>query len=138
MTTHTTMERSPRSTVAVAGALVALLGTLVFGSGAPVAFAHGGPGKLAVTAAVRAGDSVTYTLSVTFVKDGHGANEASITATLRDPANRIVGAPRRAKKVKDGLYAAAITVPKGAWTVRFASLRPPASLVVKGDDKTGT
>jgi hypothetical protein len=99
--------------------------------------AHGGKGKIGVSSAKRTADKLTYRLSVTFLKDGHGANEATLTATMRNARQQNIGAPVKAKKVADGVYEVTVTAPKGPWTLRLASLRPPASLEVKGDDQTG-
>lgn len=90
---------------------------------------HEGAGAIEVVRSDAAGDlTVRYRLRVTFVDDGHGAPEATVTATVLDATGpRTPVAFARAEE--DGVYEGTVTYPApGPWTVRFTSIRPTGSI----------
>lgn len=90
--------------------------------------AHEGPGSIEVLAADPAEPlTLRYRVKVISVNDGHPAPEATVTATVVDEASPQTPVPMA--KVDDGIYEATVSFPRdGQWTVRFASLRPTATL----------
>ena len=106
--------------------LALLLTTLAL---APPAAAHEGEGAIDVIRSEPAGGlALRYELKVSFVADGHGAPDATVTATVVDPAGARTPVPFT-KVREDGTYEGTVTVPApGTWTVRFTALRPTATL----------
>ncbi len=96
---------------------------------APATAAHEGEGTIEVVAATPEGDlSVRYQLRVTFVADGHGAPDATVTATVVDPAGARTPVAFT-KGTEDGIYEGTGTYPAaGTWATRFTSLRPTSTL----------
>jgi hypothetical protein len=109
--------------------LTALVAGFVLSGGS--ASGHEGEGRLEVVATEPAGDlTVRYRVRSVFVADGHGAPEATVTATVIDPQS-----PRTpvalSRSGEDGIYEGTVTFPAaGAWKVRFTSLRPTATLEI--------
>lgn len=100
----------------------------VAGATGPIG-AHEGDGRLEVlTAEPREGGTVAYRVRSVFIADGHPAPEATVTATVVDPADPQV--PQTlTKDAEDGVYEGVVRFPRaGTWTVRFTSLRPTATL----------
>jgi hypothetical protein len=96
---------------------------------APPSSAHEGQGTIEVSSSMPAGDfTLRYQLQVTYVADGHGSPDATVTATVVDPSGARTPVPFT-KGGEDGIYEGAVTYPAaGNWTVRFTSLRPTATL----------
>ena len=109
-------------------ALTTLLLTSVLVA-APPSSAHEGQGTIEVSSSTPAGDfTLRYQLKVTYVTDGHGSPDATVTATVVDPSGARTPVPFT-KGGEDGIYEGAVTYPAaGNWTVRFTSLRPTATL----------
>lgn len=95
----------------------------------PAAVAHDGDGRIEVISAEpRADGAIAYRLRVVFIADGHGAPEATVTATVVDPANPQAPQPLT-KSAEDGIYEGDVRFPRpGPWTIRFTTLRPTATL----------
>lgn len=111
-----------RSIGAVVVALIACL--------AGPAAAHEGAGRLALEQSTVMSDSqVRYVVRLVSVSDGHGAPNATVTATLvAADGTRQTPVPLAAVD-EDGRYGATITFPApGSWTVRFTAVKPPAVL----------
>lgn len=96
---------------------------------APPSSAHEGQGTIEVSSSMPAGDfTLRYQLQVTYVADGHGSPDATVTATVVDPSGARTPVPFT-NGGEDGIYEGAVTYPAaGNWTVRFTSLRPTATL----------
>lgn len=107
--------------------LALLLGALVVVVLSPPAAAHEGAGVIEVVDASSGEQAITYRVRVSFVADGHGAPEATVTATpVQDGAARTP-VPLQATG-DEGIYAGTVSFPGGgAWTVRFTSIRPSAT-----------
>lgn len=93
------------------------------------AVAHDGDGRIEVVSAEPRGDgAIAYRLRVVYIADGHGAPEATVTATVVDPANPQAPQPLT-KSPEDGIYEGDVRFPRpGPWTIRFTTLRPTATL----------
>ncbi|MBM3674426.1 MAG: hypothetical protein FJW88_05630 [Actinobacteria bacterium] len=119
--------------------LGALLGAALLVALAGPAGAHGDDGNLAVQA-TRHGLSVEYVTRLTFVSDGHPADEATVTVSATGPATV---APVALSPQGDGNYAGTVTFPTvGTWTVVLESTNPGARVtqtqVVADDAPTTT
>ncbi len=110
----------PRARLLVVLAAVALAGLALF-AGAP-AGAHGGDGQMEVTSLERDGDDVTITVHLSYVADGHGVPDATVTVVVDDgtPAPMTAGAT-------EGDYAATVVAAPGA-TLRVTSVEPPVTV----------
>lgn len=92
--------------------------------------AHEGAGDLAIEESSPVTDNqVRYVVRLISVNDGHGAVNATVTATAV-AADGTAQTPVPLMAVdEDGRYAATITFPApGTWTVRFTAVKPPAVL----------
>ena len=83
-----------------AAAVAATVGALALGlvpTGARPAAAHGGDGTMALVSATRAGagDDVSLLVRLTYVDDGHGVPDATVTAVV----DRLVGVSTRASAI---------------------------------------
>ena len=104
---------------------VALIGCLV--TAVPAA-AHDDAGVIEVSAAP-AGRTVEYGVLVTYVGDGHPAQDATATAVAEQAGRDPVGPLVLEATAEPGRYRARVTFPAdGTWTVRFSSLSPTAYL----------
>ena len=111
-------------------AAATLLCTLVLALG-PVAAAHEGDGRLEVLQAVprRQEVAVDYQVRLTYVADGHGAPDATVTAVVEQPGAPAAAPVQLSAGAEEGLYAGTVTFPgPGDWTVRFTSVTPAATL----------
>jgi hypothetical protein len=116
-----------RSWVVVA--VVAMSSMVVAAPGA----AHEGEGAIEVLAAAAAGPrAVEYTIRLTYAADGHGANDATVTAVVVGGDGAVVGTPAVMERGDgEGVYVATVSFPaEGRWTVRFTAVTPPATLEV--------
>lgn len=113
--------------------LLATLATallLIAGTSGP-ATGHEGEGALEVLAAEPSGPlEVDYRVRLTYVADGHGAPDATVTAAPQGPAGAAAPPPTPlAATDEEGVYAATVRFPSpGAWTVRFTAVTPPATV----------
>lgn len=110
------------------GLAAAVLWVLAWSAG-PAA-AHEGAGALALEQSTPVTDNQKrYVVRLTSVNDGHGAVNATVTATLV-AADGAAQTPVPMPAVdEDGRYAATVTFPApGTWTVRFTAVKPPAVL----------
>lgn len=95
----------------------------------PAASAHEGQGALAVVAADPAGPlAVSYRVRLTFLRDGHPVDDATVTA-VAEAAGQPPQAPHlMAPAGGDGVYSATVQFPSpGEWRVRFTAVTPPAT-----------
>jgi len=119
-----------RAAAAVAACLVALVGMSAL---AGPAGAHGGAGKLEVvsTEPQADGTSVKVTVQLSFTKDGHPADDATVTvvgelqgggaAPEFTPVTLTASGP-------EGQYAGVVPIPgPGTWNLRVTSVEPPAT-----------
>ena len=121
----TVNHRRPRPGRALLLTAVALIGCLV--TAVPAA-AHDDAGVIEVSAAP-AGRTVEYGVLVTYVGDGHPAQDATATAVAEQAGRDPVGPVVLEATAEPGRYRARITFPAdGTWTVRFSSLSPTAYL----------
>ena len=121
----TVNHRRPRPGRALLLTAVALIGCLV--TAVPAA-AHDDEGVIEVSAAP-AGRTVEYGVLVTYVGDGHPAQDATATAVAEQAGRDPVGPVVLEATGEPGRYRARITFPgDGTWTVRFSSLSPTAYL----------
>jgi hypothetical protein len=107
----------------------ALLCILVLSVGS-VATAHEGDGRLEVLQATPGdGATVDYQVRLTYVADGHGAPEATVTAVAEQPGATATAPVQLQAGAEEGLYTGTVTFPSpGDWTVRFTSVTPAATL----------
>lgn len=106
----------------------ALLCTLVLAGGS-VAAAHEGDGRLEVLRATPGYMAVDYQVRLTYVADGHGAPDATVTAVAEQPGAAAATPVQLSAGAEEGLYAGTVTFPgPGDWTVRFTSVTPAATL----------
>lgn len=112
-----------RRAVLVAAALFAAALAL-FGSAPGPAGAHGGEGELQVVSAERDGDgeAVAVTVRLTYVADGHGVPDATVTAVAGDAA-----ATPLEPGDEEGLFTGSVEAPVGA-TIRVTSVDPVVSI----------
>ena len=95
------------------------------------ALAHGGDVRFEVIEAEPGdgGSSVAYLVALTYVDDGHGIDDATVTAT---PIRAGSGAEAPVTLIPTGAgggYEATVTFPApGSWTVRFDAAAPQASV----------
>lgn len=116
----TVLPRLVRRSVATAAtALVAVLA--VSGIGSP-ALAHGGDGAIEVVTTIRAGDDVQITVRLTFVADGHGIPDATVTAVVEGQTPVPLEADDQ-----EGLYSGAVPAQPGD-VIRISSVEPPTSV----------
>lgn len=96
---------------------------------APAA-AHEGAGALEVLSADPAGPlAVSYRVRLTFRADGHPARDATVTAVALTPDGSSSTPQQLGPTAEEGVYAGTVTFPQpGAWTVRFTSVTPGATL----------
>jgi hypothetical protein len=94
------------------------------------AAAHEGDGRLEVVQASPGdGTTVDYQVRLTYVADGHGAPDATVTAVAEQPAATATVPVQLQPGAEEGLYAGTVTFPSpGDWTVRFTSVTPAATL----------
>lgn len=124
-----TRPRSLRLSIALAVAAMAVVALV----GSP-AGAHGGEGEMAVDSSVREGDAVTFTVRITYVDDGHGVPDATVTAVVVGGS----GAPTSfAPTAEEGVYTGTVAVAPGA-TVRFTSVEPATSTEVVAPEAAST
>ncbi len=112
--------------------LVALLGLLaVLTLAAVPAGAHGGDGEISVTM-TRTGDQVTVDAHLTYVADGHGVPDATVTVVVDDdtPVPMEAGA-------EEGDYTATVTAAPGA-SIRVTSVEPATSFEGTAPEATAT
>lgn len=109
--------------------LISLLGVLaaVLLAAVPVG-AHGGDGQSEITSVTRDGDEVTVVAHISYVADGHGVPDATVTVVVDDgtPVPMDPGA-------EEGDYQATVTAPPGA-TIRVTSVEPATSAEVAAPD----
>lgn len=107
---------------------VAVLAALAWLPG-PAA-AHEGAGGLALEQATPVADNqIRYVVRLTSINDGHGAVNATVTATIVAAGGAAQTPVPLTAVDEDGRYAATLTFPgPGAWTVRFTAVKPPAVL----------
>lgn len=107
----------------------ALLCTLVLAGGSAAA-AHEGDGRLEVLQATPGQYlAVDYQVRLTYVADGHGAPDATVTAVAEQPGAAAAAPVQLSAGAEEGLYAGTVTFPgPGDWTVRFTSVTPAATL----------
>ena len=118
-----------RLTAALAGIAVTLVAT----AGITTASAHEGEGVLVVESQGPAsGTSVPYQVRLTWVNDGHpAAADTTITATAVAPDGTPQTPVPMVADDDDGRFSATLDLPApGAWTVRFTSVTPAATLEV--------
>jgi hypothetical protein len=131
------MSSTPRAaltrTAAAIAAGVALLAALV--AAGPPAAAHEGDGELALQladpAAHTAPGTVRYRVLLTFLNDGHPADDATVTVVAEPSGAGAVpiGPLTMAPGAAEGTYEAAVAFPSaGSWTVRFTAVTPAALL----------
>ena len=122
--------RSRRSAAAIVAVCVALAIL-----GAVPAYAHEGEGVLELEPQADApGLSVPYVVRLTWADDGHPAIDATVTATAIDPSGTPQTPVPMQQQGDDGRYSATVAFPDGgAWTVRFTSVTPAATLEVEQD-----
>ncbi|HEX7131740.1 MAG TPA: hypothetical protein VF228_04160 [Iamia sp.] len=104
-------------------ALAALLGlAVVLLLAAGPAGAHGGEGQVEVSSITRAGDAVTVVARLTYVEDGHGVPDATVTVVVDDgtPVPMEPGA-------EEGDYQVTVPAPEGA-TIRVTSVEPATTV----------
>lgn len=95
--------------------------------------AHGGDGQMELVSAVRGdGDAVDLTVRLTYVEDGHGVPDATVTAVVGDAA-----AVPLAAAGDEGDYAGTVDAAPGA-TIRVTSVEPVVTLDVAAPDATTT
>ena len=124
-------QTRPRRTAAAIVAVYVALAIL----GAVPASAHEGEGVLELEAQADApGPSVPYVVRLTWADDGHPAIDATVTATAIDPSGTPQTPVPMQQQGDDGRYSATVAFPDGgAWTVRFTSVTPAATLEVEQD-----
>jgi hypothetical protein len=107
----------------------ALLCTVVLAVGS-VAAAHEGDGRIEVLQATPAPYlAVDYQVRLTYVADGHGAPDATVTAVAEQPGAAAAAPVQLTAGAEEGLYAGTVSFPApGDWTVRFTSVTPAATL----------
>jgi hypothetical protein len=107
----------------------ALLCALVCAAGSAAA-AHEGDGRLEVLQATPGeGMAVDYEVRLTYIADGHGAPDATVTAVAEQPGAAPAAPVQLEAGAEEGLYAGTVTFPTaGNWTVRFTSVTPAATL----------
>lgn len=114
--------------------VAALLLTALWLAGAPSVAAHDETGVIEVVA-TRAGPlTESYEVDVTYLNDGHGAVDATVTVTVvaEGPGGALVGPVAMAAKDPEGRYTASLVFPvEGDWAVRFSSLSPLATAEVQ-------
>ena len=103
---------------------------VVWAWSAGLAAAHEGKGALTLEQSTPVTDNqVRYVVRLVSVNDGHGAVNATVTATLLAADGTAQTPVRLAAVDEDGRYGATVTFPApGAWTVRFTAVKPPAVL----------
>lgn len=104
--------------------------TLLAGTG--VASAHGDEGELTVTKLELVGPTtVAVEAGIVYEGDGHLAEDAEVTATLRGPGGATVGPVQLVRTGEStSLYAATVEVPAaGDWSVEVISTEPAAEAV---------
>lgn len=121
-----TTRPAPRALAALAG-LVAVVVLAV-----PPAGAHGGEGLLAVTSVTRSGGDVTVAARLTFVADGHGVPDATVTVVVDDgtPVPMTPGPT-------EGDYQATVPAPAGA-AIRVTSVEPAATAEAVAPEEEAT
>lgn len=123
-----TVPASPthRSREILLATIVALGLSLALGAGP--AGAHGGDGQMELVSAVRDGDSVDLTVRLTYVDDGHGVPDATVTAVVGEAA-----AVPLEPAGEEGNYQGTVVAPPGA-TIRVTSVDPVVTLDVAAPD----
>jgi len=101
-------------------AVLAALAVLAL-AGAP-AVAHGGEGEVEITSIAREGDLVTVTARLTYVEDGHGVPDATVTVVVGEgtPIPMEAGA-------EEGDYTATVPATPGT-PLRVTSVEPATSV----------
>ena len=125
-----TLSPARRAAAAVAACVAALVGMSAL---AGPAWAHGGAGTLEVvsTEPQADGTSVKVTVQLSFTKDGHPADDATVTvvgeldgggtAPEFTPVTLTASGP-------EGQYAGVVPIPgPGTWNLRVTSVEPPAT-----------
>ena len=125
-----TMSPARRAAAVVTACLAALVGMSAL---AGPAWAHGGAGTLEVvsTEPQADGTSVKVTVQLSFTKDGHPADDATVTvvgelqgggaAPEFTPVTLTASGP-------EGQYAGVVPIPgPGTWNLRVTSVEPPAT-----------
>lgn len=107
---------------------------LLFGLlGTPAVWAHDGKGVLVIESQGPAqGLAIPVVVRLTWQDDGHAAVDATVTATaVADDGTATTPVPLEPLD-QDGRYAATVETPRpGAWTIRFTSVTPAATLEVE-------
>lgn len=83
--------------------------------------AHGGEGETEITSVTRDGDDVTVVARVTYVEDGHGVPDATVTVVVDDGTS----VPMEAGD-EEGDYEVTVPASPGA-TIRVTSVEPATS-----------
>lgn len=119
----------------LAAGVLALVGAL--GLVAPsVAGAHGGEARLDLLEAEAVPGGVELAVRVTYVNDGHGASDATVTAVVVDPDDPDApGTPVSLPATgEEGVHGGLVSTPRpGTWTIRLTSVEPTASAEVSVD-----
>lgn len=92
------------------------------------ATAHGGEGEIEITSMVRTGLHVVLDVRLTYVEDGHGVPDATVTAVVDD------GVPRPMEPgEEEGDYTIRIAAPPGT-TIRVTSVEPATTVEAPAPD----
>jgi hypothetical protein len=92
--------------------------------------AHEGAGQLTVEQAQPGAErQIRYVVRLTWLNDGHAGLDATVTATVLAPDGTPQTPAALQPADQDGRYETTVTFPNpGAWTVRFTSVSPRATL----------
>jgi hypothetical protein len=111
----------------VGAGLSALALVVLLAASPPPAGAHSEAGEMTVIVAEQVGSAVRVEVGIVFTTDGRVAEEATVTATLSDPAGSTVG-PQALARISGGRYGADVPVSAGGpWTATVSSTDPAAS-----------
>ena len=95
------------------------------------AAAHGGSAGIEVVSATEVTQSSWgYVIAVTYDGDGHGVDDAQVTAVAEGPGGSV-SPVTMTRTDEEGTYEGQLVFPApGNWTVRFTSVEPEATLEV--------
>jgi len=119
----------------LAAGVLALVGALALVAPS-VAGAHGGEARLDLLEAEAVPGGVELAVRVTYVNDGHGASDATVTAVVVDPDDPDApGTPVSLPATgEEGVHGGLVSTPRpGTWTIRLTSVEPTASAEVSVD-----
>jgi hypothetical protein len=118
-------------------ALLVVVGLLAAATLVPsAAGAHGGEVRLDLLEAVDVPGGIEVAVRVTYVNDGHGADDATVTAVVvSDDGADAPGTPVPLPATgEEGVHGGTVPVPApGPWIVRVTSVEPTASTEVRVD-----